>query len=387
MKILIISPSNTFPALSGGPIRTDALVKYLAKQNKIFYVYNKYHQVKEVRMGKIKFDIKSKTEFSNVRLYPIGPSIRFTQLFNPGLLIMSYKIIKKEKIDLVIGEFAWSGIYLLLLKFLTKASYIIDEHNIEYESVKCNPSLIRKWIFPLIKFYEKITWEFSKFILCVSEKDRKTIIKSGIYKKKVIVAPHGIDDDFFKISNQKKLRKKLNLPLDESIILFFGKLDYYPNKKGVDIIYKKILPRTLGKRKNIKFLIVGSNPPDIKHDKIIFTGPVENIKDYIDASDIVINPTLFSAGKSTRVIEAIACGKRVISTSIGAGELVNEGLKDFLIITDNWDDFVSAMLKNISKKHINTPKGFIEKYSLKNIMRNVNLLLQKSRGNQKLDKW
>ena len=88
MKILLISPSNTFPALSGGAVRANALLKYLAKQNKVFYIYNKYHQVKEVKEGKI----KSETKFSNVELFPIGPSIRVAQLFNPfsvsGLLLM-----------------------------------------------------------------------------------------------------------------------------------------------------------------------------------------------------------------------------------------------------------------------------------------------------------
>ena len=59
MKILIISPSNTFPALSGGAVRTNALLKYLAKENKVFYAYNKYHQVKEVRDKKINFNIRS----------------------------------------------------------------------------------------------------------------------------------------------------------------------------------------------------------------------------------------------------------------------------------------------------------------------------------------
>src|SRR3989338_11372518 len=388
MKILIISPSNTFPALSGGAVRTNAFLKYLAKRNKIFYVYNKYHQVKE---GKI----KSKTNISNVKLYPVGPSVRAAQLFNPLLLIKSYKIIKKEKIDLVIGEFAWSGVYLSLLKLLTNVSYIIDEHNIEYELVKFNYGLLGKLISPTIQLYKKLTWKFSKYIFCVSENDKKAIINIGISDKKIIVVPNGIDANLFKKTNKNEIRTKLKLNFDDLIVLFFGKLDYSPNKETVNIIYNEIMPRTLkilkmsefsnensehaqkhlvfDKRKNIKFLIVGSNPPNLKHENIIFTGPVENIKSYIDASDIVVNPLLHGAGARFKILEAIACGKRVIRTSIGAGELADEGIKGFLVISDDWDDFAEHVINNLSKKDRRPPRWFLDRYTWKNVINKLNL--------------
>ena len=377
MKILIISPSNTFPALSGGGVRTNALLEYLAKENEVSYVYNKYHQAKEVREGKIEFNIKNKTRFSNVKLYRIGPSIRAAQLFNPFLLIKSYKIIKKQKIDLVIGEFAWSGIYLLLLKFLTRIPYVIDEHNIEYESVNFNYGLIGKLICPIVKFYEKLTWKFSKYIFCVSENDKKTITDSGANNKKIIVVPNGIKDSFLKKLNKKRIREKLNLNPDDSIILFFGKLDYHPNKEAVNIIHKEIIPRILKRRKNIKFLIVGSKPPKGEFQNIIFTGPVNNIEDYIHSSNIVIVPLLNGTGVRFKILEAIACGKRVISTSRGAKGLTNENLKDFLIIKDDWEGFSEEIIKNLSKKYKKLPKGFLEKYLWKNVMSNLYKTLRK----------
>ena len=375
MKILIISPSNTFPALSGGAVRINNLLRHLSKQHKLSYVYNKYHQVKEVRGKKINFDIKNKIK--NIESYSVGPQIRITQLFNPFLLIKSYKIIKKQKIDLIIGEFVWSGIYLLLLKFLTRVPYVIDEHNIEYELVKFNYGLIGKLISPLVKFYEKVTWRFAKYIFCVSENDKKVMINVGVSDKKIVVVPHGVDSNFLKKTNKKEIRKKLRLSSDDLIVLFFGKLDYRPNKEAITLIHKEILPRILKKiKKNLKFLIVGSDPPSLKHENIIFTGPVENIKSYICASDLIVNPVLWGVGKRSKIIEAIACSKKVISTSIGAGELANENLKDFLIIKDDWDEFAEEVIKNLSKKDKKPPKEFLENYLWRGISHKVNRLLQ-----------
>ena len=368
MKILIISPSNTFPALSGSLGRTNALLKYLSKKNKIYYIYNKYHQVKEVK-------IKSHPKFENVELYPTGPSVRATQLFNPFLLIKSYKIIRKEKINLVIGEFPWSGIYLLFSRLLTGIQYILDESNIEYKVVRFNHGLMGRVLWPIVMLYEKIVWKFSKYVFCVSENDKKTIISKGIDNKKIFVIKNGFDNRFLKILNKKEMRKKLNLPLNSPIILFFGKLDYYPNKKAVHIIHKELLPRVIKKISNIKFLIIGSNPPGIRNDNMIFVGPVENIERYIYASDLVVCPLLQGSGTRFKIIEAVACGKSVISTSIGAGELVDENLKDFLIIKDNWDEFTEEIIKNLPKKDKKPPKKFLDRYLWENIVENINKII------------
>ena len=376
MKILIISPSNTFPALGGSLGRTNAFLRYLAKQNKIFYVYNKYHQVKDVREGKIKFNIKSKNEFSKIKLYPVGPSIRTIQLFNPFLLIKSYNIIKKEKIDLIIGEFSWSGVYLLSLKFLTGIPYIIDESNIEYEVVRFNYGLIGRILWPFVMLYEKIIWKFSKYVFCVSENDKKTIISRGIDNKKIFVVRNGFDNRFLKTLNKKEMRKKLNLPLNKSIILFFGNLGYNPNKEAVYIIHKEILPRILKKRKDIKFLIIGSNPPRIKCNNIIFMDSMENIENCIYASDIVIAPLLHGAGTRFKIIEAIACGKTVISTSIGANGLEKDNIKDFLVICDDWDDFAEEITKNFSKENERPQKDFLNKYMWDSVTKNINKLIK-----------
>jgi len=375
MNILIISPSNTFPALSGGAVRTNALLKYLAKENEIFYVYNKYHQVREVREGKI----KSKAKIGNVKIYPVGPTIRVAQLFNALLLMKAHKIIKKQKINLVIGEFAWSGIYLILLKILTNAPYIIDEHNLEFRLVKYNYGVMGRLISPLVKIYEKIIWNFSEYILCVSRDDKRTIRNSGVDNKKIIILPNGINNYINKKINKRKIREKLRLNQELPLILFFGKLDYFPNRKAVYIIHQKILPKLLKINKEIIFLIVGSNPPKLSHKNIVFTGPVDNIEDYINASDLVISPLNHGEGTRIKILDAISCGKKAISTSIGAKGLINEGLKNFLMIQNDWDKFAEEINKNLYKKEIKLPRKFLEKYSWEKNIVKLNLILKQKR--------
>ncbi|MFH1641556.1 MAG: glycosyltransferase family 4 protein [Nanoarchaeota archaeon] len=439
MRILMISPSNTFPAISGSAVRTNAILKYLSKKSEVFYIYNKYHQVKEIKDKKLDFNIEK--NIINAKLYPIGPLLKVTQLFNPFLLIKSYKIIKKQKIELIIGEFIWSGVYLLLLKFITGIPFIIDEHNIEYKLIRFNYGIIGRLLSPVVKIYEKSIWVYSKYIFCVSEEDKNIISNSGISDKKILVVPNGIEGILLKKISKNKIRKRLNLDPNDLIILFFGKLDYYPNKEAIYIIKDKILPRIIkmiksynesykpvdnssvfnkskiirsiiptkqssgalnkssrqifghynlennndanigvldpscNKIKNIKFLIVGSNPPNIKDKNIIFTGPVRDIRDYIISCNIVINPLLHGSGSRLKIAETIACGKRIISTSIGAEGWINKGLEDFLRIEDNWDNFSEEIIKNILKKENKIPKK-LDRYLWANIINRTNLLLQ-----------
>jgi len=107
----------------------------------------------------------------------------------------------------------------------------------------------------------------------------------------------------------------------------------------------------LKKKPNAKFLIIGDNPPlEFKHENIIFTGLVKKIEDYINASDFVICPLLYGGGTRIKIIETLACGKPVISTSMGAEGIKSEEITELLYLCDDWNDFADKILLLSSKK-------------------------------------
>lgn len=376
-KILIISPFNIFPPYSGSANRIYNLVKYLSRINRVFLLCNNYKRI---------CSDENKSEYvsnlPNTVLYFVRSFKKLSQIINPLLLLEGLKIIKVNRPDYVIAEFTWSGLHAILLHFLTGVPYILDEHNVEFlrfERIKRGNKLL---IF-LLKQYEKLSCIFAHKIFCVSEVDRNLLIQNlNIDKNKIIIVPNGIDADKIYLNEGKKetIRNELNIKENEKIILFYGTLDYKPNLEAVEIIYKEILPRIINKMPTTKFLVVGYNPPlKYKHNSIIFTGVVDNLIDYINVSDLVICPLTSGGGTRIKILESIACGKTVVSTSMGAEGLIDEESKDFLKIADDWDKFSEEIINLIKfPKKGKLPKKFIEKYDWKNIINKLNLNINKS---------
>jgi glycosyltransferase involved in cell wall biosynthesis len=287
------------------------------------------------------------------------------------------EIILTKKIDVIICDYPWSGINLLLLNFFFKKPFIFHEHNIEYK-IKDE---IRAKYGKLMKILELVLCKLAKRIVTVSEEDKKILINElKVNPKKIVVVENGFDKNTFypEKKNNQKIRKKHKLG-DEPIVLFFGKLDYPPNKEAVYKIRWQILPLVLGKIPNAKFLIVGKEYEfGIEHESMIFTGLVDNINDYINVVDVVIVPLLAGSGTRIKILESIACGKTVVSTSKGAEGLINELTKPFLKIADDWETFSNYVVETIlNPKNKKVPKEFIKKYSWNNIYKKIEEVLRK----------
>lgn len=114
--------------------------------------------------------------------------------------------------------------------------------------------------------------------------------------------PHPLYDNFGTIISKKEARKKLGIPEEDKVILFFGFIRKY---KGLDILlnaFKQVIQKQ--EIKNLKLLIAGEfyedeknykellNDPEIKDHLILHTHFIENadVKFYLCAADCVIQP-------------------------------------------------------------------------------------------------
>ena len=374
-KILIVVPYDIFPPYSGHLSRNYNLAKNIAKNNKVWLLVNKYKQIEKHTIDCDEY--RELCSNPNVQIQFVKSYGKFSQMFNPFLLIEALKIIKNQRPDYLFAESLWSGFHARFLNLFCRIPYILDEHNVEFlrfQRIKRGNSIIRY----LLKIYEKVSCNFAYKVFCVSAVDRDLLIsKLDVSKKKLLIVPNGIDVEKFFPNDKNTFEIRRKLKLDKNpLILFFGKLDYRPNYEAVKIIESEILPRVLRKIPNARFLIVGDNPPSgVHHENMIFTGLVDKIEDFINTSDVVISPLLSGGGTRLKILEALACGKIVISTSIGAEGLAQVG-NDFLKIHDDWEEFSEQMVSSLSKKYSQINKEFIDCYSWNQISLSVNKVFE-----------
>ncbi|GIW67110.1 MAG: mannosyltransferase [Candidatus Parcubacteria bacterium] len=214
------------------------------------------------------------------------------------------------------------------------------------------------------KFLEII---FKPFHLFAFKKTRKifvsnpNLIESSDYlkkfKEKCVVIPFGIDLEKFKLTDEiKKEAEKIQREIGSPIVLSVGRLTYY---KGFEYLIES------AKNVEAKFLIIGEGKLKDKllnlikkynlENKVFIAPPVKNLSPYYYACDIFVLPSIQkSEAFGIVLLEAMACGKPVISTEIGTGtSWVNQdNITGFVVEPKNSKSLAAAINKLLNDKEL-----------------------------------
>jgi len=307
----------------------------------------------------------------NVRMLGVTSFTRYSQVFNPLLILVGLVLACRHRYSFILAETGWSGLHAMLLSWLTRIPYVLDEHNVESVAFKRMNRGGRLGPI-LLKLYERAVCRFAHKIFCVSEEDRQLLASEfNLGMEKIVVVPNGVDIERFHPDRNKRgvTRDILGIPENTPLILFNGKLDYRPNYDAVGTIYREIIPRVINEVPDAKFLIIGNHPPlEFSHGSLVFINTVDRIEDYLNAADAVICPLLSGGGTRFKILEAIACGKRVISTTVGAEGLIGKETEAHLTCVDDWGQFASEVIDAIDGDHDAEPnRHFVRKFSWDNI--------------------
>ena len=170
--------------------------------------------------------------------------------------------------------------------------------------------------------YTAIFGNFDK-VLISSPFDKK-FLEKGVESPldNLIVIPNGVKEEVFKYLSTKELKSS-----EGNWISFFGKMDYQPNEDAVLWFLKEVFPEILAKSHELKFYIIGINPTKkvkrLESDNIKVTGYLKNPYEILRKSKLIIIPLRFGAGIQNKILEAMALGKAIITSPIGA-----QGIKE-----------------------------------------------------------
>ncbi|MFA5904037.1 MAG: TIGR03087 family PEP-CTERM/XrtA system glycosyltransferase [Desulfobacula sp.] len=172
--------------------------------------------------------------------------------------------------------------------------------------------------------------------------------------------PNGVDQDFFSSSERVtpvRLREKENQP----VLVFTGAMDYYANIDGVTWFCHEIFPLIKKECPDALFYIVGSNPATAVKDLetiqgVRVTGFVEDIRPYYQYADICVIPLRIAAGVQNKILEAMAMGKPVVTTS-RAFDGINGRSPEHAMVGDSPEQFSNAVLSLLKDEDKRTGLG------------------------------
>jgi sugar transferase (PEP-CTERM/EpsH1 system associated) len=199
--------------------------------------------------------------------------------------------------------------------------------------------------------YEKRIAEQAKVSLFVSEHEAdlfKQLVPANL-RKKISSISNGVDINYF--SSEQLFSSPY--AINEDVIVFTGAMDYWANVDAVKWFSDEILPNILLNFPLVKFYIVGSKPTKIvkalANKSVVVTDSVEDIRPYITHARLAIAPLRIARGIQNKVLEAMAMGKYVVTTSAAMEGISYDKSLD-VFIGDNIHEVAKLLNKLLQKK-------------------------------------
>jgi polysaccharide biosynthesis protein PslH len=195
---------------------------------------------------------------------------------------------------------------------------------------------------------QRIVADFdSTFFISQKEVDLFEKQQPQLIQHDVMAIGNGIETEYF---SPKPSQEQHVL----ATYLFVGVMDYKPNIDAVLWFCEYVWPSILRRTPNAKFVIAGMSPSKVIKDlarqpSIQVTGFVENILPYFHQADVFVAPFQIARGVQNKVLQAMACGIPVITSSLGA-EGIEAVQHEELLIANNANEYMEIIAQLTDSK-------------------------------------
>ena len=360
VRILFVSSYPASPATYGGQRRLEGLMSALARR----------HEVSAIALANPRFDIAvaeremrryctdvflvpSRSEDQGKRLLQLRSLLSRRSFESHFLTVPEFQLaldvaLTKKPVDAIIASAAFGmGGYRLRQAPPGKPAprVVFDDHNIEFDlqrQLSRAGGVMRRLHYTVnwrkVRREELEEWRSRDGVTFTSIPDRDRAL-SRVPSLRSAVVPNAVDLSAFE-------PREADPPADGATVMFFGINDYYPNTDGLLFLLRNIWPRIASSHPRARLKIVGPRPtPEIlayRSDRIEVAGRVEDLRLHIASAAVMVVPLRLGGGTRLKVLEAMAMGKPIVSTVIGA-EGIAAVHDEHLLLADEPEQFAAAV--------------------------------------------
>src|ERR1700722_6046761 len=370
MRILWVKANKILPANSGGDIRSFNILQQLAKREEV--VFLSYYDgapdpAYEVELrqrlpgamcictGK-RMESRWARGWDYLRRWPEAAPYAVGRFASSAVQKSVRECLAQKNpdavVDIAVCDFLDAAInFPGASSDSGKVPMVLFQHNVESEIWRRHANngsglamkMVYRREFRKMLGYEQAAVRRFDHVIAVSEGDRE-LISGWTEPDRISVVPTGVDTAKFSPGAGQVQEKPL--------VIFVGAMEWDPNVDAVKYFCAEIWPGILNKIPQARFRIVGRNPDRrvlaLVGDSVEVTGSVPSGVEHLREAAGVVVPLRIGGGTRLKIYEAMAAGKAVVSTTVGAEGLDAHAGQD-LILADSarmFSESVVMLLEN-----------------------------------------
>ena len=340
MNILVVSPFFPYPLTQGGKITIFNTLKYLSLRHRVSFAclaeepISDYGPLRDYCEEIVVVERKPKPVKDLLTFLTGDYPYNAVRLHSADFALELKKLLERRTFDLVQIEFSLMWPYAPIFKGIP---LVLDAHNIEYQIIRQNRincrNPVKKLLYAIeerkLRELEERAWRECTLCFTVSVNEM-AVISSTLENDHKLITMVGVDLARFEFQVKQGHGTRL---------LFVGGLNYHPNLDSAQYLLREISPLLRACLPEVKLDIVGQELWRVaglipENSGVEMHENVPEILSWFRGADLLVVPLRQGAGIRIKILEAMAAGLPVVTTSKGCEGLQVEHGRELLIADD-----------------------------------------------------
>ena len=365
MRLLWVKAGGLVPLNVGGKIRSFQLLKALAERHRItlFTFYAEHPEDEHQTLEPLFEDVicmplaiptgRGPRELLAYAGHLFSPQpFAFSKYCKPSVRRAVRELVDENSFDVIVCDFL---VPAPVIPWDAACAKVVFTHNVEEAIWRRHLDVARNPLWKLACWREYRTTAAAErrylrradHVIAVSDADRDSF---GAYleRSKITVVPTGVDLEYFK---PQRVHEK------PGRLVFTGAMDWMPNEDAVVHFTESVLPLIRQRVSGAELFVVGRNPTERvralgdSQPAVTVTGEVDDIRPFVHESPVYVVPLRVGGGTRLKIFEAMAMGKAIVSTTIGAEGLPIESGEN-AILADDPEEFADSVVSLLEDEEL-----------------------------------
>lgn len=355
MRILQLCSKPPYPPIDGGTKAMYNITRGLLDAGhsvKVLSISTKKHPL---RVADVPEEFRKQTHMEGVFVdtslnivdafndLVTSDNYNISRFFSPDMDIRLIQLLSREQFDIIHLESLFTTPYIPTIRRYSKAPIVLRSHNLEHviqERIAINErnfvkKSYRKLLARQLKAYEYDVLARVDGVAAITQADAEHLA-SHQHATPMVTIPFAVKPEEY------------DVPPAKGPLTFFhlGSMDWHPNEEGIRWLLAKVWPRVIQKFPDARLDLAGNRmPADLKQKRmpgLKVRGRVPDANQYLATHHVMLVPLFSAGGMRVKIVEGMAMGKCIISTSMGA-EGINYTDGKNILIADTAAAFVAQI--------------------------------------------